>query len=90
MHMFNACLCCKFQIPASNNVGGVAETQTVLQCYRVNKCMSFKGTQFCNNDVNQNSVYEQGIFHANQITKSLRNQSRTKVGWLVVLDLTAL
>ena len=24
-------LCCKFQIPASNTVGGVAETKTVLQ-----------------------------------------------------------
>ena len=35
MHIYNVCLNCeqhsKFQIPASNNVGGVAETGTVLQ-----------------------------------------------------------
>ena len=36
-------LCCKFQIPASNTVGGVAETGTVLQCYMVKIDMSFKG-----------------------------------------------
>ena len=41
----------KFQIPALNIVGGIAETQTALQSI----CMSFKGT-FCNNDLNENSV----------------------------------
>ena len=37
-------LCSKFQICASNTVGGVAETQTVLQCDMVKICMSYKGT----------------------------------------------
>ena len=33
-------LCSRFQIPASNTVGGVAETQTVLQCDMVkNMCI---------------------------------------------------
>ena len=36
-------LCSKFQIPASNNVGGVAETLTVVRCYMVKICMLFKG-----------------------------------------------
>ena len=36
-------LCCKFQMPASNTVGGVAKTQTVVQCDMVKICMLFKG-----------------------------------------------
>ena len=36
-------LCCKFQMPASNTVGGVAETQTVVRCDMVKICMLFKG-----------------------------------------------
>ena len=33
MHMFNALseLCCKFQMPTSNTVGGDPDTRTVLQ-----------------------------------------------------------
>ena len=37
-------LCSKFQIPAYNTVGGVAETRTVLQRDMVQICMSVKGT----------------------------------------------
>ena len=45
MHMPNACeLCYKLQIPASNTVGGVAETRTVLQYDMVKICISCKGT----------------------------------------------
>ena len=47
MHMLNSYLnsvASKFQIPALNTVGGVAETQTVLQCDMVKISMSFKGT----------------------------------------------
>ena len=47
-------LCCKFQIPACNAVGGVAETRTVLQCDMVKLWMSFKGTLFCNNYLHLN------------------------------------
>ena len=36
-------LCSKLQIHASNFVGGVAETQTVLQCDMVKISMSVKG-----------------------------------------------
>ena len=36
-------LCFKFQMPASNTVGGVAETQTVVRCDMVKICMLFKG-----------------------------------------------
>ena len=36
-------LCCKFQMPALNTVGGVAETQTVVRCDMVKICMLFKG-----------------------------------------------
>ena len=36
-------LCSKFQSSALNTVGGVAETQTVLQSAMINICMSFKG-----------------------------------------------
>ena len=36
-------LCCKFQMPASNTVGGTAETQTVVRCDMVKLCMLFKG-----------------------------------------------
>ena len=50
-------LACKFQIPASNVVGGVAETRTVLQCTMVKICMSFKGTLFCNSDLNHCFLY---------------------------------
>ena len=39
-------------MPTSNTVGGVAETQTVVQCDMVKICMLFKG----HNDLNQNSV----------------------------------
>ena len=44
MHMPNACLCSKFQIPVSNEVEGVTETRKVLKCGVVKICMSFKGT----------------------------------------------
>ena len=36
-------LCCKFQMPASNTVGGVAETQTVVRYDMVKMCTLFKG-----------------------------------------------
>ena len=36
-------LCRKFQMPASNAVGGVAETQTVVWCDMVKICLLFKG-----------------------------------------------
>ena len=36
-------LCSNFQIPASNIVGGVRVTQTVLQCDIVKICISFRG-----------------------------------------------
>ena len=36
-------LCSNFQIPASNTVGGVRVTQTVLQCDIVKICISFRG-----------------------------------------------
>ena len=36
-------LCCKFQMPASNTVGEVAETQKVVRCNMVKICMLFKG-----------------------------------------------
>ena len=36
-------LCCKFQMPASNTVGGVVETQTVVGCDMVKICTLFKG-----------------------------------------------
>ena len=47
---------CKFQIPASNTAGWVAETRTGLQCYLVKIFMSFKGSKFSSNDLDQNSV----------------------------------
>ena len=34
----------KFEIPTSNTLGGVAETQTVLKCVMVKICMSLRGT----------------------------------------------
>ena len=36
-------LCSKFHLTASNTVGGVAETQTVVWCNMVKICMLFKG-----------------------------------------------
>ena len=36
-------LCSNFQIPASNTVGGVRVTRTVLQCDIVKICISFRG-----------------------------------------------
>ena len=33
----------QIQMPASNTVGGVAETQTVVRCDMVKICMLFKG-----------------------------------------------
>ena len=36
-------LCCNFQIPGSNTVGGVSVTQTLLQCDIVKICISFRG-----------------------------------------------
>ena len=33
----------QIQMPASNTVGGVAETQTVVLCDMVKICMLFKG-----------------------------------------------
>ena len=35
-------LYCKFKMPASNFVGGVAETQTVVRCDMVKTCLLFK------------------------------------------------
>ena len=35
-------LCSKFQMPTSNTVGGVAETQTVVRCDMVKICMLSK------------------------------------------------
>ena len=37
-------LCCKFQTPASNTVGGAAETPTILQSDMIKISMSYKGT----------------------------------------------
>ena len=36
-------LWCKFQMPASNTVGGVVETQTVVRCDMVKICLLFNG-----------------------------------------------
>ena len=36
-------LCCKFQMPESNTVGGVADTQIVVRCDMVKICTLFKG-----------------------------------------------
>ena len=36
-------LCSKFQMTASNTVGGVAEIQTVVRCNMVKICILFKG-----------------------------------------------
>ena len=33
----------QIQMPASNTVGGVAETQTVVRCDMVKICLLFKG-----------------------------------------------
>ena len=50
----------QIQMPASNTVGGVAETQTVVRCDMVKICMLFKGhnsaVMTLINDLNQNSV----------------------------------
>ena len=42
--LFPSCisrLCSTFQIPASNTVGGVAETRTIIQCAMVKISMLF-------------------------------------------------
>ena len=38
--------CSNFHIPASNTVGGIRVTQTVLQCDIVKICISFRGHNF--------------------------------------------
>ena len=57
-------LCSKFQVSASNTVGGFVETRTILECDMVKICMTFEGTKFCNNDLNQSSVSFMHMFNA--------------------------
>ena len=65
--LFSSCISrlrSTFQIPASNTVGGVAETRTVIQYVMVKISMLFCGIQFSDNDLNQNSVSFVHMFNA--------------------------
>ena len=49
-------LCCKFQIPTSNTVGGDAETRTVLQCDMVQNMYVIQWDVILQYDLEQNCV----------------------------------
>ena len=48
-------LCFKFQVPASNTLGGIAATKIVLQCGMVQNMCFIQGDVILQNVLNQNS-----------------------------------